>query len=73
MSTDRVRVAWDQPATPHDLHADCRAVTAKIRYDRIASADAPSLHYADRVERVEKPEVSVDEATARLAAAIYGE
>jgi len=70
------RVAYDDAETPHELYADCRAIGVRLRYDRIAraaSAPPPSLEYDDFAQETLKPEIAVDEAARRLAAAIFGD
>ncbi|MGD9959719.1 hypothetical protein [Nocardioides sp.] len=72
MDTDRR--AYDDLATPLDMVADCHSIEVKLRFDRIAKAasqPAPSLRYEDHPVDVAKRDISVSEATARLAAALY--
>jgi hypothetical protein len=68
------RTAYDDPSTLHDMCADCRTIGVKLRYDRIAKAaarPAPSLRFENYPREVTKREISIDQATARLAAALY--
>ncbi len=68
------RTAYEDPAKVHDMYADCHTIGVKLRYDRIAKAaagTAPSLSFADFPRDVTKREISIDEATARLAAALF--
>ena len=60
--------------SPSELAADCRAVGANLRFDRIAKAAAapvPSIHFDDFPTEVAKREITIDAATARLANALH--
>lgn len=69
---------YADPAAPAEMYDDCRATTAALRLpsatDRIAAAalrGAPSLLHADQRPSADKRPIGVDEATARLARAIF--
>jgi hypothetical protein len=59
-----LRRAYDDAATTDEMSADCREVAARLR------RPAPSIRYEDQPREVRKPRVEVDEAAARLAAAL---
>ena len=72
----RQRLAYDDAATPAEMHVDCRAVRESLRLERAARAavrPAPSIHFADYPREIPKPEIEISEATARLAGAIFGD
>ncbi|CUR53917.1 conserved hypothetical protein [metagenome] len=74
MDTDRR--AYAELATPPEMYDDCRSIGVKLRYDRIARAaalPAPSLRFEDFPRDLPKRELSVDAATARLAAALFSD
>jgi hypothetical protein len=71
---DNERRAYDDLLAPRDMYADCHSIGVKLRFDRIARAatrPAPSLHFEDYPREIIKREISIDEATARLASALY--
>jgi hypothetical protein len=71
---DTHRGAYDDLSTPQEMYDDCRVVGLRLRYDRIARAaakPAPSLHYDDFPREVPKRDITVSEAAARLAKAIF--
>lgn len=60
--------------SPAELAADCRAVGANLRLDRIAAAAAapvPSIRFEDFPREVAKRQITVDAAAARLANALH--
>ena len=72
-------MSFGDQRTPAGWYDDARAVSLRLRYDRIAHGieraarhGAPSLAYDDFPREQGKPEVRVDEAAARLAGAIFG-
>jgi hypothetical protein len=69
------RPAYDDFATPQQMHADCVQVGRNLRLERIAEAavaGAPSIHFEDYPREVRKRgEVTVSEAAARLAGAMH--
>jgi len=71
---DTERRAYDDLSTPHEMYDDCHTIGVKLRFDRIARAaarPAPSLHFEDYPREVPKREISISEATARLANALH--
>ena len=76
-----LRLPYDEAATATEMSADCRAVeetlhlptrlTAAERAARAARRPAPSIRYEDYPREVAKPTIEIDEAAARLAAAIH--
>ncbi|QNN53190.1 hypothetical protein [Nocardioides mesophilus] len=58
------RLAYDDAATPEQMHADCRVVTALLR-------PAPSIRFEDYPREVVKPTLEISEAAARLATALH--
>jgi len=70
---------YDDPSSSTEMTSDCRAVAAALalpdrlsraeRAARAAGRPAPSLRYEDYPREVPKPEIRIDEAAARLAAA----
>ena len=69
------RPAYDDFATPQQMHADCVQVGRNLRLDRISKAAVegpPSLHFEDYPREVPKRgEVAISDAAARLAAALH--
>ena len=64
MSTERL--AYDDPATPAEMGADCRAVQAALTLPlTVAARDLAG-------EQTKRAEIDIPAAAARLAAAIYG-
>jgi hypothetical protein len=72
----RQRLAYDDADTTAQMHADCAAAARRMRLPRrsrvseAAVATPPSILYADYRE-ASKPEISISEATARLAASLH--
>jgi hypothetical protein len=70
------RLAYDDFETLGQMHADCVQTESNLRLKKaakIAVEPAPSLHFEDYPREVPKREISVSEAAARLAQAIYSE
>ena len=69
------RPAYDDFATPQQMHADCLEVGHNLRLQRAAvkalAADVPSLHFADYPREVRKRDITVSDAAARLANALH--
>jgi hypothetical protein len=64
----------DEPATPTEMVADARAVVSSLRLERVARAavqQAPSIHFEDYPREVDKREIRVSAAAARLANALH--
>src|SRR3954453_14828117 len=67
-------LAYDDLATPQEMHADCRATGDHLRLQqaaRAAVAPAPSIHFEDFPREVRKREITVSEAATRLANALH--
>lgn len=75
MSNSTARYSHADLATPHEMYDDCCAAGANVpgleRAARAAVRPAPSIRYEDYPSEVTKPEVEVDEAAVRLAAALH--
>jgi len=70
----RGRPSYDEIDTPATMREDAAAAGRALKLDRVASAAAagpPSLEYDDYPREVEKREISVDEAAARIANALH--
>jgi hypothetical protein len=68
------RLAYDDPASPAEMRADCRAVGESLRLRRAARAalgPAPSILFEDYPRELAKPEIEISEAAARLAGALH--
>jgi hypothetical protein len=69
------RPAYDDFATPQQMHSDCIRVGENLRLEKAArravQSTPPSLHFEDYPREVRKREITVDEATARLANALH--
>jgi hypothetical protein len=70
-------LAYDDPATPSELTADCRAAEERLSLatslDSVAHAaahPAPSLHFEDFPREVAKPEIHPATAARRIASAL---
>ena len=66
--------AYDDFATPQQMRADCVEAGRNLRLERIArraAAPAPSLRYEDYPREVRKRDITVSDAAARLARALY--
>lgn len=67
------RLAYDDLASPQEMHADCQAVERNLHLERAARAavaPAPSIRFEDFPREVRKPEIKISEAAARLANAL---
>jgi hypothetical protein len=70
------RLAYDDPDTTVKMHLDCTACAAQMglpgRPISPAALDrVPSIEYADFPREIRKPEITVSEATAHLAAQLH--
>jgi hypothetical protein len=68
------RTSYDEIDTPAAMRADAVAAGRALKLDRVAAAaaaGAPSLEYDDYPRDVEKREITVDEAAARIANALH--
>lgn len=70
-------LAYDDPASPSELTADCRAAGARLSlpasFDgvaRAAAGPAPSIRFEDFPREAAKPEISPTVAARRIAAAL---
>lgn len=67
--------AYEELPTRRELHQDAQVTQQRLRLQRAERAalrrPAPSLRYADQPREVPKRPIRVDEATARLAAALH--
>lgn len=69
--------AYDDPSTPSELAADCRAAEARLSlprsFDTVARAaarPAPSIRFEDLPREVAKREIHPAAAARRIAAAL---
>ena len=75
------RLAYDDPSPSSEMTSDCHAVeaalhlpgrpTAAERAARAAVRPAPSILFEDYPREVRKPAITVDDAAARLGAALH--
>ncbi|HEX2894022.1 MAG TPA: hypothetical protein VHO29_08470 [Marmoricola sp.] len=70
------RLAYDDPDTALQMYVDCTACATQIALptQRILPDDVervPSIEYDDFPREIRKPEITVDEATAHLAARLH--
>ena len=77
MTPDPRRLAYDDPASPAEMHADCEQVGHNLGFERrlaraaeAATEPAPSIHFEDYPREVPKREIRVSEAAQRLANAM---
>jgi hypothetical protein len=70
--------AYDDLATPAEMHADCEAAGRNLRLERrlvraarSAVRPAPSIHFEDFPREVPKRDIEISEAAARLAGALH--
>ncbi|WP_459982491.1 hypothetical protein [Nocardioides sp. AN3] len=70
-------LAYEDPATPSELHADCRAADARLSprspletIARAAARPAPSIRFEDFPREVAKAEIHPAVAARRIAAAL---
>jgi hypothetical protein len=71
------RLAYDDFASPQQMHADCEAVGHNLRLPRLEQAaraavePAPSIHFEDFPREVGKRDIRISDAAARLANALH--
>jgi hypothetical protein len=70
------RLAYDDADTTVKMHSDCDACASQMGFARPqilpeALGEAPSIAYEDFPREIRKPEITVDEATALLAAQLH--
>jgi hypothetical protein len=70
------RLAYDDQDTTVQMHLDCAACASQMSLpsQKISSdllEQAPSLAYDAQPREIHKPEISVSEATAHLAARLH--
>ena len=77
MTPDQPRLAYDDMATPAEMHADCEEVGRHLGLERslaraaqAATEPPPSIHFEDFPREVPKPEIRVSEAAQRIANAL---
>ncbi len=67
--------AYDEFASPQQMHTDCEAVGRNLpRLERAAKAavePAPSLHFDDFPREVGKRDIRISDAATRLANALH--
>jgi hypothetical protein len=70
-------LAYDDPATPSELTADCRAAEARLALPasfesvaRAAARPAPSIRFEDFPREVPKPQIHPAAAARRIADAL---
>ena len=64
----------DELGTPAELAADCRVVGRSLDLERAARAAVaapPRIRYDDYPAEVDKPEIRITEAAARIADALH--
>lgn len=71
----RATAAYDDPAVPGELTADCLAAEARLAYRldslaRAAGRPAPSIRFEDFPREVPKPQIHPAVAAQRIAAAL---
>jgi len=76
--TPSSRLAYDDFASPQQMHADCEALGDNLRLPRLERAaraavegDVPSLHFEDFPREVAKRDIRISDAAARLAGALH--
>ena len=70
------RLAYDDPDTAVKMHLDCAACASEMSLPRQLIApevleSAPSIEYDAFPREIKKPEITVSEATAHLAARLH--
>jgi hypothetical protein len=70
------RLAYDDPDTAVKMHLDCTACASEMSLPQQlispeALDSAPSIEYDDFPREIKKPEITVSEATAHLAARLH--
>ena len=70
--------AYDDPATPAQMHVDCEAVGRNLglerRLERAAESavgPVPSIYFEDFPREVAKRDIEISDAAARLANALH--
>ena len=61
----------DELGTPAELAADCRVVGRNLHLERAAVAAPPRIRCDDYPAEVDKPEIRITEAAARIADALH--
>ena len=72
--TSSSRLAYDDFASPQQMHADCEAVGHNLHLERAARAavePAPARHREDFPREVGKRDIRLSAAAARLANALH--
>lgn len=67
-------LTYDELSTPTEMSADAREVVTSLHLERVAEAavqPAVSIHFDDYPREVEKPEIQVSAAAARIANALH--
>ena len=59
-------LAYDELETPHDMQADCEAVTSNLSLKRVLDVPAPAF-VGEAARRLAAPVLVVSEAAAKLA------
>jgi hypothetical protein len=73
----RSRLVYDDFASPQQMHADCEAIGQNLRLPRLEQAaraavePAPSIHFEDYPREIDKREIRISDAAARLANALH--
>jgi hypothetical protein len=70
----RSRLVYDDFASPQQMHADCEVIGQNLRLERAARAavePAPSIHFEDYPREIDKREIRISDAAARLAGALH--
>jgi len=74
MTPDSHRLAYDDPASPAEMYADCEQVGRNLGLERrlaraaeSATGPAPSIRFEDYPREVPKREIRISEAAQRLA------
>jgi hypothetical protein len=70
------RLAYDDQDTTVQMHLDCTACAAQMglpaqRVSPEALAEVPSIEFDDFPREIHKPEITVSDATALLAAQLH--
>ena len=70
------RLAYDDQDTTLKMHIDCTACASQMgrpeqRISPDVLEDAPSIAYADFPREIRKPEITVSDAAAHLAARLH--
>jgi hypothetical protein len=72
---DTSRLAYDDFATPQQMHADAAACGTHLHLEkavrRAVQGDVPSLHFEDFPREVGKRDIAISEAAARIANALH--